>query len=227
MRPPGLVAQPWKPGSLAAIGRRDSALIVGTGLTMADVVASLERAGHKGEITAISRRGLLPRAHGRFQDGVKALNGNAYPETAVELLRSVRRTIRAYAGATDWQSVVDAVRGNLPIIWRSLPPKEQLRVVRRLLPFWEVHRFRISPQTHGAVVRSLGDQRLSIERAAILSLDVENGKLAAVLSDAHSARAASIRSSSALDRQRRSPRNRCWLVLSMTGLAKSTTSGWA
>ena len=75
MRHRGLVAQPWKAGSLAAVGKHDSVLIVGTGLTMADVVASLERAGHKGRITAISRRGLLSRTHGLFTDGVKVFDG--------------------------------------------------------------------------------------------------------------------------------------------------------
>jgi uncharacterized NAD(P)/FAD-binding protein YdhS len=188
MSHPGLVAQPWKPGALAAIGKRDSVLIVGTGLTMADVVASLERAGHKGKITAVSRRGLLPRTHGLFHDGVRVFDGNALPQSGVELLRLVRRSIQIHTGATDWQSVVDAVRVDLPNIWRSLPPKERLRVVRRLLPYWEVHRFRISPQTHEAVVRSFEEKRLTIERAAVLSLDVENGTLAAFLSNAQGAR---------------------------------------
>jgi uncharacterized NAD(P)/FAD-binding protein YdhS len=180
---PGLVSQPWKPRALAAIGKRDSILIVGTGLTMADVIVSLERVGHKGVITAVSRRGLLPRTHRLFRDGVNLFDGNASPESAIELLRAVRRSIQAHTGNADWQSVVDAVRVDLPIIWRSLPSKERVRAVRRLLPYWEVHRFRISPQTHEAVVRTLDEKRLTIERAALSSLDAENGGLAAALSN--------------------------------------------
>jgi uncharacterized NAD(P)/FAD-binding protein YdhS len=190
MRHPGLVAEPWKSESLAAVGQHDSVLVVGTGLTMADAVASLESAGHKGRITAISRRGLLPRTQGLFVDGVRAFDGNAPPKSAVDLLRSVRRSIRTHADKADWQSVVDAVRGNLPTLWRSLPARERLRVARRLLPYWEVHRFRISPQTHEAVTRALEEKRLSIERAAILTLGVESGRLAACLSGAGGARRA-------------------------------------
>ena len=190
MRHRGLVAQPWKAGSLAAVGKHDSVLVVGTGLTMADVVASLERAGHRGQITAISRRGLLPRTHGPFTDGVEVFDWSPLPESAIELLRSVRRSIRAHSDKADWQSVIDAVRGNLPIIWRRLPPKERVRVVRRLLPYWEVHRFRIAPQTHEAVMRAFEGRRLTIEQAAVLSLGVENGRLAACLSSSQGARRA-------------------------------------
>jgi len=187
---PGLVPQPWKAGSLNAVGKHDSVLIVGTGLTMADAAAALERAGHRGRITAISRRGLLPRTHGLFTNGVEAFDGNTPPKSAIELLRAVRQSIRTHAGRADWQCVVDAVRGNLPIIWRSLPAGERLRVVRRLLPYWEVHRFRISPQTHEAVMRAFSERRLTVERAAILSLDVENGRLVACLSSSAGARRA-------------------------------------
>ena len=38
-------------------------LIVGTGLSMADVVVSLASHGHKGKVTAISRRGIIPKSH--------------------------------------------------------------------------------------------------------------------------------------------------------------------
>src|SRR4051794_11237003 len=55
------VADPWAPHALARIGRRGRVLLVGTGLTMADVAVTLAERGV--ELTAISRRGLLPHAH--------------------------------------------------------------------------------------------------------------------------------------------------------------------
>jgi len=62
-----LISDPWGPQARAAI--EDSAaqnldiLILGTGLTMVDVVLSLHSAGHQGRILALSRRGLAPRSH--------------------------------------------------------------------------------------------------------------------------------------------------------------------
>lgn len=45
------------------ISKDASVLIVGTGLSMADVVVSLARHGHEGKVTAISRRGIIPKSH--------------------------------------------------------------------------------------------------------------------------------------------------------------------
>ncbi|MFC7484866.1 hypothetical protein ACFQX7_39240 [Luedemannella flava] len=52
------------PRALDAVGRGAPVLLLGTGLTAVDVVLSLAEAGHLGPVTAVSRHGLLPRAHG-------------------------------------------------------------------------------------------------------------------------------------------------------------------
>ena len=57
------VPDPWALDALKPIMPMDTVLIMGTALSMADVVASLEQQGHRGRIIAFSRRGLLSRAH--------------------------------------------------------------------------------------------------------------------------------------------------------------------
>jgi uncharacterized NAD(P)/FAD-binding protein YdhS len=180
LRHPGFIPNPWAADALSAIGRRDSVLIVGTGLSMADVVASLSDAGHVGRVTAVSRRGLLARPHGVFVDNFDILDGEPAPETAIGLLHLTRRRIRQFE-SLGWQPVVDGVRFNIRQIWPALPPREQRRVARRLLPFWDVHRFRIAPQLHHLLSDWRKRGRLIIEQAGLASLNVERGKLAATL----------------------------------------------
>src|SRR5690606_40227175 len=65
---PAYTAWPWQKtlrgeDALARVPAQARVLVIGTGLTMADTVVTLLRRGHQGPITAISRRGLLPRPH--------------------------------------------------------------------------------------------------------------------------------------------------------------------
>jgi uncharacterized NAD(P)/FAD-binding protein YdhS len=179
-RHPRFIARPWASDSLAIVRRSDSVLIVGTGLTMVDVVATLARTDHQGPIVAISQRGLLPRGHGRFVDCHHLFEG-VRPATALELLRLVRAEVRQRNGELDWQAVVDALRRRLPEVWPALPAPERIRAVRRLLHFWEVHRFRIAPQGAAAIARLTAQGTLTVQRAKAIEVDAGKESLLARL----------------------------------------------
>jgi len=66
-----LIPNPWSDSARLAIAETAATnapvLIVGTGLTMVDVVLSLEAQGHRGSIVALSRRGQAPRGHAAYE----------------------------------------------------------------------------------------------------------------------------------------------------------------
>lgn len=157
-----LIVDTQDPRTLDALSPHSRILIVGTGLTMADIVASLERRGHRGPIVAVSRRGLLSRGHATLP-GEYGVFDQRPAETALDLLRKIRRTVRAgrTAGAP-WQHVLEAVRTQGRAIWAGLPEAERRKVARRLRPYWDVHRFRIAPQVEAAIARLRASGQLAV-----------------------------------------------------------------
>jgi uncharacterized NAD(P)/FAD-binding protein YdhS len=121
-------------------------LIVGTGLTMADVAATLRRRGHRGDIHALSRHGLLPHAHGEEPPTpisippavLHALNQRDL-RLLLNKLRSLSTVVR------DWRSLVDAIRPYVQDFWRGLPTAERARFLRHVRPYWEIVRHRLAP----------------------------------------------------------------------------------
>ena len=172
---PKFVSDPWARNALAAIEPRDRVMIVGTGLTMADVAMSLRSRGHVGPVVAVSRRGLLPLGHGAFLKDLDILRDAAPPRTAIDLLRLVRRRVDELAPTFGWQPVVDSLRVILPDVWNALPAREKREVVRRLLPFWEIHRFRIAPRIDAALRLARSDGSLIIEKAAVADIAIDEG----------------------------------------------------
>jgi uncharacterized NAD(P)/FAD-binding protein YdhS len=164
-----IVADPWAPGSLEQIPPDADVLIVGTGLTMADVTASLERLGHRGHIVALSRRGLLSRGHPAAPATWSAFKTLPPPATARGLARAVRQQVRlAHEQGIHWQAVFDDVRSNGGRLWSALPDAEKRRLARHLRPFWDVHRFRVAPQVEAAIKRLRDEGRLTIHAASLL-----------------------------------------------------------
>jgi uncharacterized NAD(P)/FAD-binding protein YdhS len=146
---PGFLENPWNVERLAEIPRDGAVLIIGTGLTMADVIASLLAQGHVGPITAISRHGLLPRKSGPA--GVPpGLDLSAWPSASVaHYVKSIRAEMdRVEAEGLSWRGVFTALRIQSGHLWSRLTQADKRRFVRHLKAFYDVHRYRMAPETY-------------------------------------------------------------------------------
>lgn len=155
---PHYAPSPWAPAALENIAPEDALLLVGTGLTAIDVALSLLQRGHRGQVHALSRHGLLPRAHESKASSLFARL--ALPKSTEQsldirsLLHAVRQAMReADSGGRSWRDVMDGLRPRTLPLWQALPMSERRRFLRHLRPYWEVHRHRMAP----AVSRQLED----------------------------------------------------------------------
>lgn len=167
---PALVSDPYDNARIAALAGTERILIVGTGLTSADVVASLSRHGHRGRITALSRHGLRSRGHGLVAWRSEADFAADPARTAVSILRRIRAAVAADAArGQTWHATLDRVREQGPAIWAALSPVERRRLVRHLRTAWDVHRFRVAPQVEEVLDRQIRLDRLEIVAARLVS----------------------------------------------------------
>ncbi|CAO3428473.1 FAD/NAD(P)-binding protein [Azospirillum endophyticum] len=170
-----VVADPWAPGALDPIGRTDRVLIVGTGLTMGDVVSTLVGRGHQGPLTALSRHGLVPRPRQAGQAESWA-DFAADPSSRVrDLLRRVRAAIAAARQhGRPWTDVLESLRLQNGALWSALPPDERRRFQRHLRPWWDAHRFQAAPQVARLVEAAQADGRLSVLAGRLIAANACN-----------------------------------------------------
>jgi len=166
---PRYIGWPWQDDALSRIEPTARVLIVGTGLTMADVVASLARRGHSGQIVAVSRHGLLPQRH---LDSPSA--SIELPPRVQHALREhdVRALLAALRSLTrvlpDWRSAVDALRPHTQDFWRGLDAGQRGRFLRHLRSHWEVARHRLAPQVADQLDALTASGQLTVRAGRLL-----------------------------------------------------------
>ena len=168
---------PWTPAALADLQPDAPVLLVGTGLTMVDLVMALRARGFRGPVVALSRRGLLPHPH--------EVIGQAWPAptftsvergTAAGLLRAVRAQLQAaQAQGIGWRAVIDSLRPITADVWCDLPEPERARFLRHLRPYWDIHRHRMAPPAAATIQNLLGSGGLRIVRGRVREVERRPG----------------------------------------------------
>jgi uncharacterized NAD(P)/FAD-binding protein YdhS len=136
----------WDEAALPTLPQAGRILVLGSGLSAIDVVTMLYERDFRGNVTILSRHGLLPRAHlpsfAAAPPIAQDLVGKA-PGALRPLMRWVRETVDEMTrhGHT-WQQGVDALRPHLSALWQALPTDDRARFVKRVRPFWETLRHR-------------------------------------------------------------------------------------
>jgi uncharacterized NAD(P)/FAD-binding protein YdhS len=168
---PRLIPDAYAEGALAGIGAGERVLLIGSGLTGADVVATLHRQGHAAAVHMLSRHGRRSQPHGPRQAETTADFSRDPARTARGLLRRVRAELARDAQAgLSWHAVFDRLRAQGPQIWAALPQPERKRLVRHLRGLWDIHRFRIAPQTHALLNRQIAGRHVHPVAGRIVGL---------------------------------------------------------
>jgi len=162
-----VLADPWALTALERIGPDDAVIIVGTGLTMVDMVLWLDANGRTGPITALSRRGLTPRAHGAHHD---------QPTPPTEALLTGRLSdrlaeARRLAADGGWRGVMEGLRPVTARLWAEADLDARARWLRRLRPWWDVHRHRLPPEVAEVIAALEASGRLRIVAGRVERID--------------------------------------------------------
>ena len=131
---------PWASDVGRGLDDSDTVLVIGTGLTMVDVVLMLAAGGFGGPIVALSRRALLPRRHAS-PSGVRSELDRRPTLVGSTLLHDTRDR----GEEIGWRNAVDELRPFTQNMWANADHAERARFLRHLRPWWDVHRHRLAP----------------------------------------------------------------------------------
>ncbi|MEG1451378.1 FAD/NAD(P)-binding protein [Brevundimonas sp.] len=168
-----IINDPWADGALDAIQPNDSIFILGTSLTMADMVLGLKKRGWTGKAAALSRRGLMPRPHIHGHPPAPPM-----PEAALTGPLSKRlHTARQMATSMEWQRVMDGYRPVTERLWQEASQAQRARFLRHLRPWWDVHRHRIAPDVFDTLSRLQADGHLVVHAGRLNDIAADENAL--------------------------------------------------
>lgn len=151
---------PWRDEAIAGLESDASVLLIGTSLTMIDVLISLLEHGHKGPIVALSRRGLVPHRHPPAPIPTpQADTSDLFTGSLSQRTARFRAKLRAGLG---WPGLMQLLRPHNNELWHGLDLDQRKRFLRHLRPWWDIHRHRVAPQIGAQIDTAQERGQLSI-----------------------------------------------------------------
>lgn len=166
--------------SLKGMSSDHTLAIIGTGLTMLDVISTLVEKNYPGKIIAISKQGYLPEVHSSFEKiSFTAFNTQNSPTKASTLLKVLRKEWdNLMKMGIDWRAFLDSFRPLTNAVWQKLPLEEKKRVLKWLYSFWNRHRHRLPEVTYSQVQKLKNENRLLIKQGTVISIKGQGNQLA-------------------------------------------------
>jgi hydroxyacylglutathione hydrolase len=154
----------WRSQTYQGLADDAPVTLIGTGLTAVDVLLRLRELGHRGVITAVSRRAIFPSRHAQYRLLAQPAIPASTPSTCANYLRNLRAAVR---NGADWRAAVDSLRSVTNDLWLALPLKEQQRFRRHLQRRWDVVRHRMAPPVADILERELAAGTLVIREGRV------------------------------------------------------------
>lgn len=178
---PAYIADPWAQD--LKFSHQQTVLLIGTGLTMADVVNAATADPQKApRLHALSRHGFVPPRQTPFRPEAFRGDGNALLLAASRSLRSLTAAVRLLATEAekcggDWREAVTFVRHMAPTIWQRMPQRDRERFIRHLRAPWDIHRHRLPPEILQRIDLLRGNGQLQIHAGRILGFEPRADKI--------------------------------------------------
>ena len=173
---PAYVEDPWTLSATAGSGER--LFLIGTGLTMVDVVLAAAARADGGSFHALSRHGLIGSRQAAFRPDALRANGEAVMMAAAPSPRRMLRAARALAKDAvaeggDWREAINFVRGVAPALWQRMSETDRARFLRHARPYWDVHRHRLPEAALTRITHLRQTGRLQVHAGRIESMQAE------------------------------------------------------
>ena len=165
------VADPWAVD--LKFTRGQDVLLIGTGLTAADVINAASSDSQRiPNLHALSRHGLVPPRQTPFRPDAFKGDGNALLLAASTSLRGLTSSVRLLANEAekmggDWREAITFVRNMAPTIWQRLPERDRIRFLRHVRAYWDIYRHRLPPELIQKIDALRSAQRLTIHAGHI------------------------------------------------------------
>lgn len=167
---PRFGSSPHEPLAPTAVARAKRVVLVGSGLTMADVLLRLKDQGYRGSITVVSRHGLIPQPHSASRVSY-AVDSDICGSRLNDLLRESRvRIASARAQGHAWQREINQLRHAAQEIWRGFPDTDRRRFLLHVRWLWDAHRHRLPPLQHDRLQAAFQNKTAIHRAGTVLSV---------------------------------------------------------